>query len=95
MGKSAFALPFTGYSLLQLVKFRKLSITHELLFTLLISFPYLVIANKPEKVNACTQTDMEMEEMVRFNTFRKADKGFGFKVAGGLLFVAMVMGIFV
>ncbi len=95
MGKSAFALPFTGYSLLQLVKFRKLSITHELLFTLLISFPYLVIANKPEKVDACTQTDMETEEMVRFNAFRKAEKGFGFKIGGCLLVVAIVMGIFI
>ena len=95
MGKSVFALPFTGYSLLQLVKFRKLSITHELLFTLLISFPYLVMANKPEKVDACTQTDMETEEMVRFNAFRKTEKGFGFKVAGGLLAIAMVMGIFI
>ena len=93
--KSVFALPFTGYSILQLVKFRKLSITYELLFTLLISFPYLVMVNKPAKVDACTQTDMEMEEMVSFNNFRKSEKGFAFKVAGSIITVAVIIGLFV
>lgn len=93
--KTAFALPFTGYSILQLVKFRKLSLTHEILFTLLISFPYLAMVNKSKKVDACTQTDMEMEEMVAFNNFRKIEKGFAFKVAGSIVIVAIIIGSFV
>ena len=52
------------------------------------------MANKPEKVDACTQTDMEMEEMVRFNACRKADKAFGFKVAGIICAIGVFIGSF-
>ena len=50
--------------------------------------------NKPEKVDACTQTDMEMEELVRFNSFRKSEKGFAFKIAGIICVVGFFIGSF-
>tara|TARA_Y100000389_G_C17014360_1_gene295716 strand:+ start:129 stop:386 length:258 start_codon:yes stop_codon:yes gene_type:complete len=80
-----------GYSLLQLAKFRKLSFSYEIFFTILISFPYLAMISKPQKADACTQTDMEMEELIINNKYRKIEKGFMFKIAG-IVFLIIIAG---
>jgi hypothetical protein len=87
--KQNFALPFAGYTVIQLAKFRKLSLSYELFITILISFPYLCMMNPTKKVDACTQTNMEME-FIESNMQRKKNKEFGALVIVGAVIVGSV-----
>ena len=54
-----FAFPVAGFSIIQTIKFVKLSLFYELCMTLLITIPYMVHCLPSNKIDMCTQTDDE------------------------------------
>ena len=54
-------IPVVCFIIIQIIKFIKLSIVHEVLLTLAISFPYMVyFYPNLNKKDACTQTNMDV-----------------------------------
>ena len=53
------ALPVAGFSIIQIIKFIKLSKFYEVLLTLIISVPYMCYFSPKNKRDVCTQTDEE------------------------------------
>lgn len=59
--KCIIAIPLTCFLTIQVIKFIKLSIIHEVLLTLVISFPFfLYFFPNINKKDACTQTNMDV-----------------------------------
>ena len=55
------AIPIICFVVIQIIKFIKLSIIHEVLLTLAISFPYMMyFYPNLNKKDACTQTNMDV-----------------------------------
>lgn len=67
--KCVFAFPVAGFSLIQTIKFVKLSLFYELCVTLLITIPYMAYCLPSNKVDVCTQTDFEEIEIIPKKTW--------------------------
>ena len=59
--RGIIVIPSVCFVAIQIIKFIKLSIVHEVLLTLAISFPYMLyFYPNLNKKDACTQTNMDV-----------------------------------
>ena len=71
------AIPLVCFVVIQIIKFIKLSIFHEVLLTLTISFPFvLYFYPNLNKKDACTQTNMDVYMDTPENFFDLLRKSF-------------------
>lgn len=55
------AIPLVCFVVIQIIKFIKLSVVHEVLLSLTVSFPFIVyFYPNLNKKDACTQTNMDV-----------------------------------
>ena len=63
----ALCLPAAGFILIQIIKFIKLSIIHEVLLALCISIPYIFYCSPKNIREIGTQTDTDVENAEQNN----------------------------